>query len=220
MPEPRPHADVGREALVNSGVYNAWMGAYFLRARGRSRDLRLQRHRRRIGLDRADPVRHLPGADGAVLRGPRDTGTISPLGAREAPDHHHAWQFPVSAPPDTGFSHIPQARSAGSSQPDRNAYVARLLRVGPVAQWLEPAAHNGLVAGSSPAGPTSPLAGAICIKQFGTEAAKVWERLFAKRSGRCFQRERTKYVIQVCANNLGGQDLTQPNVLTCGRVVQ
>jgi hypothetical protein len=29
---------------------------------------------------------------------------------------------------------------------------------GPVAQWLEPAAHNGLVAGSSPAGPTSALA--------------------------------------------------------------
>ena len=26
---------------------------------------------------------------------------------------------------------------------------------GPVAQWLEPAAHNGLVAGSSPARPTS-----------------------------------------------------------------
>ena len=25
---------------------------------------------------------------------------------------------------------------------------------GPVAQWLEPTAHNGLVAGSSPAGPT------------------------------------------------------------------
>ncbi len=38
-----------------------------------------------------------------------------------------------------------------------NAYVARLLRVGPVAQWLEPAAHNGLVAGSSPAGPTNSL---------------------------------------------------------------
>src|SRR4051794_28836624 len=27
--------------------------------------------------------------------------------------------------------------------------------LGPVAQWLEPAAHNGLVAGSSPAWPTS-----------------------------------------------------------------
>ncbi len=26
---------------------------------------------------------------------------------------------------------------------------------GPVAQWLEPTAHNGLVAGSSPAGPTT-----------------------------------------------------------------
>lgn len=29
------------------------------------------------------------------------------------------------------------------------------LAAGPVAQWLEPAAHNGLVAGSSPAGPTN-----------------------------------------------------------------
>lgn len=28
-------------------------------------------------------------------------------------------------------------------------------RLGPVAQWLEPTAHNGLVAGSSPAGPTT-----------------------------------------------------------------
>src|SRR5947209_19606381 len=31
----------------------------------------------------------------------------------------------------------------------------RIDAAGPVAQWLEPAAHNGLVAGSSPAGPTS-----------------------------------------------------------------
>jgi hypothetical protein len=28
-------------------------------------------------------------------------------------------------------------------------------RQGPVAQWLEPAAHNGLVGGSSPPGPTN-----------------------------------------------------------------
>ena len=34
--------------------------------------------------------------------------------------------------------------------PSRGEFAA-----GPVAQWLEPAAHNGLVAGSSPAGPTS-----------------------------------------------------------------
>lgn len=32
-------------------------------------------------------------------------------------------------------------------------------RDGPVAQWLEPTAHNGLVAGSSPAGPTNALFG-------------------------------------------------------------
>ncbi|MEY3551859.1 MAG: hypothetical protein RL735_207, partial [Pseudomonadota bacterium] len=33
-------------------------------------------------------------------------------------------------------------------------HLTRSLGIGPVAQWLEPAAHNGLVAGSSPAGPT------------------------------------------------------------------
>ena len=35
------------------------------------------------------------------------------------------------------------------------AVVSRDTPAGPVAQWLEPAAHNGLVAGSSPAGPTN-----------------------------------------------------------------
>src|SRR6185312_2110529 len=30
--------------------------------------------------------------------------------------------------------------------------------VGPVAQWLEPTAHNGLVGGSSPPGPTNDVA--------------------------------------------------------------
>ena len=34
-------------------------------------------------------------------------------------------------------------------------FIPRERPVGPVAQWLEPAAHNGLVAGSSPARPTS-----------------------------------------------------------------
>ena len=33
-------------------------------------------------------------------------------------------------------------------------YRSRRAQVGPVAQWSEPAAHNGLVAGSSPARPT------------------------------------------------------------------
>jgi hypothetical protein len=33
----------------------------------------------------------------------------------------------------------------------------REFAAGPVAQWLEPAAHNGLVAGSSPAGPTTSM---------------------------------------------------------------
>src|SRR4051812_27484965 len=35
----------------------------------------------------------------------------------------------------------------------------RPLAAGAVAQWLEPAAHNGLVAGSRPAGPTNKIRG-------------------------------------------------------------
>src|SRR5450755_3225368 len=35
--------------------------------------------------------------------------------------------------------------------------------MGPVAQWLEPTAHNGLVAGSSPAGPTIQIQGLTTI---------------------------------------------------------
>ena len=34
-------------------------------------------------------------------------------------------------------------------------YRSRARLIGPVAQWLEPAAHNGLVGGSSPSRPTS-----------------------------------------------------------------
>jgi hypothetical protein len=42
-------------------------------------------------------------------------------------------------------------------------------RIGPVAQWLEPTAHNGLVGGSNPPGPTT---------QFGAtgDFLKVYER--------------------------------------------
>jgi hypothetical protein len=36
-----------------------------------------------------------------------------------------------------------------------------LARLGPVAQWLEPTAHNGLVGGSSPPGPTSNINGLL-----------------------------------------------------------
>ena len=39
--------------------------------------------------------------------------------------------------------------------PTRTRAAIPHAQVGPVAQWLELAAHNGLVAGSSPAGPTS-----------------------------------------------------------------
>ena len=47
--------------------------------------------------------------------------------------------------------HAPCKRSPHRCRPRLAARKA----AGPVAQWLEPAAHNGLVAGSSPAGPTN-----------------------------------------------------------------
>jgi hypothetical protein len=53
-----------------------------------------------------------------------------------------ARELPVRARP-----HCQRARFA--------LYRAPRSPVGPVAQWLEPAAHNGLVAGSSPARPTN-----------------------------------------------------------------
>ena len=70
---------------------------------------------------------------------------------------------PSSALPDRdrGCKPTPHRRRARRRPPDKPAARPdgrphRPRRVaGPVAQWLEPAAHNGLVAGSSPAGPTS-----------------------------------------------------------------
>ena len=47
--------------------------------------------------------------------------------------------------------HAPCKRSPHRCRPRPAARKA----AGPVAQWLEPTAHNGLVAGSSPAGPTT-----------------------------------------------------------------
>jgi hypothetical protein len=44
-------------------------------------------------------------------------------------------------------------------QSHRCLSLSRQFAAGPVAQWLEPAAHNGLVAGSSPAGPTNDFRG-------------------------------------------------------------
>lgn len=53
--------------------------------------------------------------------------------------------------------HAPCKRSPHRCRPRLAARKA----AGPVAQWLEPAAHNGLVAGSSPAGPTRELNGLV-----------------------------------------------------------
>ena len=63
---------------------------------------------------------------------------------------------------------------------------------GPVAQWLEPAAHNGLVAGSSPAGPTNDIN--------ELSAARRWK--FCHRTS-----YRTRYVFLPFGVRLAPRDL-------------
>jgi hypothetical protein len=66
-----------------------------------------------------------------------------------------------SADPTAGRSERRAAWSIAASRPPLYGERAtpmppgRRARLGPVAQWLEPTAHNGLVGGSSPPGPTS-----------------------------------------------------------------
>src|SRR5262249_54709841 len=48
---------------------------------------------------------------------------------------------------------------------------------GLVAQWLEPAAHNGLVAGSSPAGPTTQFQTLNLVPKFDPKTVTVWSQV-------------------------------------------
>jgi hypothetical protein len=65
---------------------------------------------------------------------------------------------------------------------------------GPVAQWSEPTAHNGLVGGSSPPGPTTQsrnrgdflksgeyprIGGVVCLRSLSETAHLCWAGLFA-----------------------------------------
>ena len=71
----------------------------------------------------------------------------------------HAWKTAPAL--ETQVSHAIAARGAKlyggrAVPPCRRRHFAR-KSIGPVAQWLEPTAHNGLVGGSSPPGPTNGL---------------------------------------------------------------
>src|SRR5512141_611151 len=66
-------------------------------------------------------------------------------------------QRQASAEMINGFSGLgaPEAVADDCATPAQVVRSVPLLGAGPVAQRLEPTAHNGLVAGSSPAGPTT-----------------------------------------------------------------
>ena len=90
--------------------------------------LALRKRPRPLGGRRRRWVNARRDRAGSMARRPRTDGRGQPAGSHE------------TALPPRAFCALPSGRRA----PD-----------GPVAQWLEPAAHNGLVAGSSPARPTS-----------------------------------------------------------------
>ena len=54
----------------------------------------------------------------------------------------------------TPLTPIGSLEDPGHSRYSQPAVDCHGIVVGPVAQWLEPAAHNGLVGGSSPSRPT------------------------------------------------------------------
>src|SRR3954469_100544 len=66
-----------------------------------------------------------------------------------------AQPVPAAKVPTPGTRHCRIAVSAVNGARTVAGRVKQPLAAGPVAQWLEPAAHNGLVAGSSPGGPTN-----------------------------------------------------------------
>lgn len=63
-----------------------------------------------------------------------------------------------------GARNRPIAREVPSLYGEAAPSAASRPPAGPVAQWLEPTAHNGLVAGSSPAGPTTGAVAEPCRK--------------------------------------------------------
>ena len=106
---------------------------------------------------------------GLEPRGAPDHGVIRGRanGSAQAPTRwDHAKMTAVGTRHCRNAAHIVRGASTVACRPKRQ------FAAGPVAQWLEPAAHNGLVAGSSPAGPTS-----LCM--YGPES--LWKRVTLER---------------------------------------
>lgn len=67
-------------------------------------------------------------------------------------------KFPFNIPMLGGMARKrTETENRSGGHPEGLMYVEVRLRRGPIAQWLEHSAHNRMVAGSSPAGPTQSL---------------------------------------------------------------
>jgi hypothetical protein len=77
---------------------------------------------------------------------------------------------PIAAQGGRRFAGRRHALLIQALPPSRSRCASR----GPVAQWLEPAAHNGLVGGSSPPGPTTQSARTETFPAGAGHAAVLW----------------------------------------------
>ena len=143
-------AALGGANMLMTGVIGLYVGRIYAEAKGRP----LYIVERAIGFEDAPTAARRPaataklaGARGDELR--RGERNRSQMGARDRPfwlhDGPNGWRAGVRFA--DARSHCHRARFA--------LYPREARPDGPVAQWLEPAAHNGLVAGSSPARPTN-----------------------------------------------------------------
>gem|GEM_PF-5114661 len=96
------------------------------------------------------------------------------------------------------------ARCAGAFGRAIDGLASRtyLTRQGPLAQWLEPTAHNGLVAGSSPAGPTT-YRPSLQVRLILT-SVKTWNGVILRRSTTCIS-PRASAQSEIRANGNSGR---------------
>ena len=174
-----PVRDSSRKCITKSGTCGEQKPPpavhHWPRGRGNPRDNRIENH----------SVLNLSCVDGAALK------SNLPVGAVPGCHGGLGWHAP------RGMSARSSARMASRTAMAGGAIAARsgalygmncggaLCRLssqrgaGPVAQWLEPTAHNGLVGGSSPPGPTifSDLAlkfVAVCAPMFAFGSRYHW----------------------------------------------
>ena len=140
---------------------------------------------RRQGLRHCETLALVLCSAAKLPKNPNYVAKLGP-GMRQS-QCHRTWPHASRGQPAPFQRSGPEGRGKASSRPREISLPPRVFcalplagraQVGPVAQWLEPAAHNGLVAGSSPARPTSHALDRACFPESAISAdfSRNWRR--------------------------------------------